>query len=456
MKTFYILSIMLAFTLSAFSQGKLTLSHTDLADESKIPLRVPKEPINSANTGEFLVKVANADTPDKKSKAKNFKFKNTRNNQVILVDANQISESGDTVLFKISGVNALFDPDENYPPDTVLTIALTEGDAAGKKLAQIILYKPQAAQTAKAAATPTHEEYLNKIKEAYPEFKENELLRLDHTVYLFITEDFKKVPGTVFPDCNANTDIYLVHYLTTKKEIKNLAFSGRENRIGSDLVILNSLLTAHSGGGPEIYIFPSSPIGPFDLGIDIKIEVDGKPAKTFTIPSCSLPYHVSIMGGFFASWLSNPENIVQSAPDATLFADNATSQKAITLMAVFYPVPRDRFYSYRNLKFKEKFSFSFGTKISEDIFDDLFLGLNYEFAKAGNFTGGVHYGQHTVIQGHDKFRFGKDQFAGTFSNNNTNQQYDFGFFIGLSIDLRVIGAIWNNSREQYRQNVTPE
>ncbi len=121
-------------------------------------------------------------------------------------------------------------------------------------------------------------------------------------------------------------------------------------------------------------------------------------------------------------------------------------------MAIFYPQPRDRFYKYKELNFWQKWSVSFGTKLSQNLFDDLFLGLNYEFAKAGNFTAGVHYGQHTVVQGFDKFRFGEDKFPTAFSNSNTNQRWDFGLFIGVSLDLRVINALRGNSQDQNRRN----
>lgn len=292
--------------------------------------------------------------------------------------------------------------------------------------------------------------FIKAIKERFPDFIANTVYQQDNVIHVFVGPDLRLIPGTAIPSCNNPDDIYIIHYLSTnEKEV--VKFQGRENKRGTDLVV-----KLQSGGAIDsVDIKDSQPIGPFATGVDLEVSVVGKGTKVFTVTSCSAPYHVSIMGGFMVSSLNNPTRITAGTRQdgqPTLFADNASSQKVISLMAVFYPNPRDPYYSYRDLSFWDKWCFGFGTKISEDIFDDFFLSLNYEFSKGGNFTGGVHYGEHTVIQGYEDFDFGKDVYAGNFTNNNTNLKYDFGFFLGLVIDLRVVTGLRDNTRNEHRLN----
>ncbi|WAC12790.1 hypothetical protein [Dyadobacter pollutisoli] len=288
--------------------------------------------------------------------------------------------------------------------------------------------------------------YLDKITELYPKFEQGKIFREDNTIFLFIGEDLSRIPGTEFPDCIIPNVTYIIQYLSTKKDSK-VSFRGEPKR-GPDIVINK----AQSGTSSiEITPYTSQPFGPFEEGADFFIQVDSRPVKNFSFNSCSQAYHVTISAGFFGSSLNNPENITQKAKDETLYADNQTSQKALTIMAMFYPIPRDPFYKYKELDFWQKWSFSFGTKLSENLFDDFLLGLNFEFSKGGNFTGGIHYGQHRVIRGYKKFRFGKDTYDGTFDNTQTNLRWDLGIFLGITLDLRIVNALRSNGQDQKKR-----
>ena len=99
-----------------------------------------------------------------------------------------------------------------------------------------------------------------------------------------------------------------------------------------------------------------------------------------------------------------------------------------------------------------KVGFAFGTKISEDLFDDLLLGINYEFSKGGNFTLGTHFGKHTVVRGFDDFEFGKTLYTPTFSNDQLSEAWGFGLFAGITIDFRIIGDLRRSARRERDAN----
>lgn len=284
--------------------------------------------------------------------------------------------------------------------------------------------------------------------------------RQGDTTFIFLNQDLYPIDGTVTPECNEKNKYYKVYVITEKSEdYENAEFILENNYSTSGLGISTEPTKADGAEKKEIFkIFESETQGPFGVGVDIHVVLfkkDGSGKKyekdrSFTIETCDNPVHVSILGGFYFSSLNNPHDIVQGAiPGAsaqTLYADDAKNQSALTVMALFHPVPRSRDYSHKSLTFMQKWGVAFGTKLSQDLFKDLLLGLNYEFAKGGSFTTGLHYGQHNVIRGYDDFVFGETPYtppnnATTFTNDQVNEQWDFGWFIGVTIDFRIIGAM---------------
>ena len=106
-------------------------------------------------------------------------------------------------------------------------------------------------------------------------------------------------------------------------------------------------------------------------------------------------------------------------------------------MAVFYPFKRQVGYD-RN---QDLFSIGFGVGLNAELFQDLFLGLNLEFAQGGHFSAGVHYGKHNVLANRPGFKYGKDTWNRPFDNSLINQQWDLGFYAGIVIDLRVVSSM---------------
>lgn len=366
----------------------------------------------------------------------------------------------DSVIFTLRGMNAIArqigDPNKNF---------ITIRDSL-KSITTIRFKSENTPKIEDDEGTRTvssiEDAYLEAIKCKFPNFQEDDLYKELNTNFIFVYIDdgtIKRVPGTILPDCNSSTATYRVYFLTSDDAYNegSVIFEAEENLVGSDLVGLNAAeIQGKETTGPcdTIKLIASQPIGPYDLGIDITVRVNGESVSAYqiNIPSCSIPYHFSIVAGFYASTLNNPDKIVAGLlpnhPDSayTLYANNATSQKALTVMAVFYPTVRDRYYDYRDLGFWEKWSFCFGTKLSQELFDNLFLGINYEFAKGGSFATGVHYGQHTSINGFDRFKFGEDVYPNsTFSSNDTREVWNYGIFFGVNIDPRVVFGLRGNA-----------
>lgn len=297
------------------------------------------------------------------------------------------------------------------------------------------------------------------LKTKHLKFQKYRVARQADTVYIFLNKDLRPIDGTALPECNQKGTYYQIYVLTDEADKFSKADFFAENNFDTDEFNIGGGGASELSTGksePKLRVFQSDlPLGPFQSGVDFHVVLYKdrneknvfETENTFTITGCDKPIHVSILGGFYFSSLNNPTNIVQdtipgSGNTTTLFADNAKSQRALTVMALFYPMPRNRDYSHKSLTFMQKWGVVFGTKLSQDLFDDLLLGLNYEFAKGGGFTTGVHYGEHNVVRGYDEFNFGKTPYTnGRFSNDKVTRQWDFGWFFGVTIDFRVISSM---------------
>jgi hypothetical protein len=288
------------------------------------------------------------------------------------------------------------------------------------------------------------------------------------TTYIFLDQNLNPLRNTQLPSCANKASYFKVFVVFDSKKAdltKAEFFAQRKKSDQSRIATGNGTIRISAQATDEVYkdwkFLASEPKGPFS-NVDIKIVLyQGKSQTYFTekvipIESCEQPYHVSILGGYYYSSLNDPSNItVEKIPsdpgNYSLFGDNTQSQRAIAIMAVFYPRPRYPDYEHKSLSFMQKWGVAFGTKLTQNLFNDLLLGLNYEVSKGLGFTSGVHYGSHAVIRGYENFEFGKTRYGGdnpqtipSFSNGQLSQQWDFGWFAGVTIDLRVVGAIFNN------------
>jgi hypothetical protein len=396
--------------------------------------------------GPFVLKIEHYNSSDKEKilNATFFRKEDSIFSQIPSSNGNiEVKEYKDSIVFKM----------KDMLTHAKVSNKILVKDGEGKELVSFSI-KPYAPEksVAEQKSESFSSNYITIIKNRFSGFREGLQYTKSDTTYLFLDKNLKKIDSTTWPECNQSNSIYKVVFITTDTTIKegDVSFEATaNNNKSSDFSILGGDINAYSSGSnkdtTKFLVFISSPLKSFTAGINIVVSVKKKSlSNKFSINSCSIPYHVSIVGGFYASTLNNPINIFQDTTASgkpTLYADNSTSQKAIAVMAIFYPRTRDRYYAYRDLQFLDKWSICFGTKLSQDLFDDLLLGLNFEFAKGGSFAAGVHYGKHNIIAGYKDFKFGKDIYSKPFNNTQIIEQWDYGFFFGVNIDLRVITSL---------------
>ncbi|UII31180.1 hypothetical protein LVD17_23085 [Fulvivirga ulvae] len=296
----------------------------------------------------------------------------------------------------------------------------------------------------------------------------------DDVVYVFMDQSGHLIKGTKFPTVLKESDRYQYRVVIFADKVQYdedkflVKIEGPEFRSDNKISILNTSDGSASSDKAEIdlVVIESEIFGPYSDYASFKVyrveegedefkESDVVFDRTAKIES-NRPYHVAILGGLYYSSLNDPQNVVMGAipnsTDSTLYADNPKSQRALTIMAVFYPRPRDPNYVHKDLPFMQKWGVAFGIKVSENVFDDLLLGLNYEFSKGGSFTVGTHYGKHNAVRGYDNFEFGKTTYSGAFTNDQLSEVWDFGFFTGITIDLRILGALRRNVKNERQAN----
>ncbi|MDJ1484226.1 hypothetical protein QNI16_27255 [Cytophagaceae bacterium YF14B1] len=300
------------------------------------------------------------------------------------------------------------------------------------------------------------------------DIKKNSIVSTGDTTFLFLREDLTLF--NALPKCNSQGTTYKLYILYDKNNFEEptVQFSTIANDFIVDIGGSSSFELTESVSDGSALAFSEYTSSSIIEGVNISVSLSPKGSsetvtkkKTFTIQSCSQFYHVSLQGGFYYSTLNNPSNVnlipkPGNPGDSTLIGDHTKSQRMLTLTAIFYPTPRNRNYRYKDLSFKEKWSICFGTAISQNLFNDLFLGLNYEFAKGGNFSAGVHYGEHKALAGYDNFTYGKSKFSGSaFDNSLMRNQWDLGFFIGVNIDFRIVNAFRASNTSQNNTKSKP-
>jgi hypothetical protein len=195
-----------------------------------------------------------------------------------------------------------------------------------------------------------------------------------------------------------------------------------------------------------------SPIGPYEqdfklslirtnLNNDKELPVDilGQKIKVAKF------YYVSIQGGLFATTLRNPKNIkpaVMPDGDTTLTADDPSTRGIFTIMAVYYPSGRSFLFPPKGGIFSpERFGIVIGTRLDKDQFENFLGGVQFDFARGGSVSLGAHYGRRDFVEGRRDFNFGRDKFTGTLENN-VRKGWDLGFFIGATVDVRILNFLF--------------
>ncbi|AII52269.1 hypothetical protein [Hymenobacter sp. APR13] len=308
-------------------------------------------------------------------------------------------------------------------------------------------------------------EQLQVIQKEFPGFVPGQLFRDQGVSYLFLDSKLEPIATTTLPSCNAANSSYKVVVVDRPASDTTKYSVSLESAIipPPDLAINQGIFAIDGGASPPTTVLAQQQVGPLTGQLEITVTLNKETAtktlelvtrKVLKFPDCDANYQVGIFVGTNASFLSRPENIERYEPvaggPATLVADNPTTHLAVSLMAVFYPSPRRFGYQYRDLDFWQRWNMSFGTRIGPNLLDDFLLGLNYEVSKGLNLGAGVHYGQHRVVAGQPDFDFGRDVYEkATFSTAaDTRMRWDPAFYIGASLDLRVLGILRGRNTEQ--------
>ena len=305
--------------------------------------------------------------------------------------------------------------------------------------------------------------YLEAIKSKFPKFeksiKKNNGVFIDgKIVTLIINSNGNMIDGTISPTVLKESDQYRYRLvlLTTKDDDTDyeIKISGKEYNPQNEFTVVHTdkvddtEKVAKITDIVKIYSSDTSDVFSEKVFFKVKKKLDDNSTDVFNWEiklTSSSSHHAAIMGGYFHTFLNNPSNIIKAPlsnlSDSTLIGDFTNYQRKVTIMAVFYPWERPSDYKWKELKPYERFSVGFGIGLDEDLFDDIFLGLNFEFARGGFISGGVHYGKHNVLATNSDFDYGTDVWNGTFENSFIKEEWVPTYYIGVIIDLRVISSL---------------
>lgn len=89
----------------------------------------------------------------------------------------------------------------------------------------------------------------------------------------------------------------------------------------------------------------------------------------------------------------------------------------------------------------ERINPTFGISLDGKMRDNIFAGVNFEFARGGSINLGYHWGKVTKLN-LDGFELGTTPFTGT--TVPTSEEWDGRFFVGVMLDTRIINTLFNN------------
>lgn len=198
-----------------------------------------------------------------------------------------------------------------------------------------------------------------------------------------------------------------------------------------------------------------------------RTNTDGTSATTSVVAGHSIPmakvYHGSIDIGFINSRLSNPSfSLVSSAMgDTTVVKREESGNRGfVSLMATFYASPVMLLKRRGSVPDFKRYGRSFlddhawyerifpcvGVGISDQAFENLFLGLNWEFARGGSLWLGYHYGKVNVYEEPEGFIYGETPTSQDEFNLRTDSQWRWSKLeepsFGVNLDLRLVTRLF--------------
>ncbi|MDO7884254.1 hypothetical protein [Hymenobacter cheonanensis] len=299
------------------------------------------------------------------------------------------------------------------------------------------------AQVSKNAAAGQARRYAQDSAIVYDSRRNIYINQATKTIHLFMYEDGELLL-TGYPTTATDKDKFQLHLYTSSDNPDTYTFSAEGNYTPS-LVI-----TGVSGIVATLNRQDFPIVGPFTSQVVFTTKRSGTPGTTFsqTIKIANT-IHASIGSGFVYSTLKNPTNIhgvpiTTAGGDSTLLADNATGKVNLTLMATLYPWGRNSLL-LPSWSFRDRAGIVVGTTIASSTtnFQNLYLGLQYDFAIGGSVVAGVDIASRQRVRGVDyhDFTFGESKFSGKVSNK-LYKELGAGFFIGVQVDTRIFAKLF--------------
>ena len=161
--------------------------------------------------------------------------------------------------------------------------------------------------------------------------------------------------------------------------------------------------------------------------------------------------------GILNSTLSDPQYslvLQQSDSVGVLNVSEDGDRGMVTVMATLYSspviwvqslfgteIPSYKLYGRNFLDDHEWYQRVFpsvGLAVGSSAIENLFLGLNFEFARGGNLFGGIHYGKVTTMNLPDGFIEGQTPMSEEEFNVLMEEKWDIGMAFGLTLDLGIL------------------
>lgn len=243
---------------------------------------------------------------------------------------------------------------------------------------------------------------------------------------------------------NTNRNSYLLEYTGSYAPVLNI------QNANTNPVAPVAPLTPGVTPPPVIDQLDFAVLGPFTNTLVITLKSDSGTGYT-TLSSTTIKIaktiYASIGSGLIFTSLKSPGNVhTLRMPngDTTLVGDDTKSRILLTLGATFYPWGRNTLM-IPGWGFKDRFGIMVATSIGTGTsnFQNLLLGVQYDFSIGGSFVGGLHYGRRQMITGVDysSFEFGKTKFTGDLAAKEY-MQGGVGFFLGVQLDSRIFSQIF--------------
>jgi len=186
-------------------------------------------------------------------------------------------------------------------------------------------------------------------------------------------------------------------------------------------------------------------------------DIEKTVLNSFTIPMSKV-YHGTFEIGLINSTLSNPSYELVESPtnsDEKVVKKGSDSNRGyVTAMATFYTSPiiiLEKIFGKDVPKYKltgrnflddhkiyERIYPSVGISLNDKSFENLFVGLTWEFARGGSIWGGYHYGKINTFEKSDEFVFGETVINESEFKLKTDTDWEASFAFGVNLDIKLV------------------